>query len=67
MVKAILAKSGIVSFTRAIRIIKDALIVKGTPHELEKEAIMGELFENSRIVLPTEQSFIALSGLVYPD
>ena len=29
MVKTILAKSGIVSFTRVLRIIKDALIVQG--------------------------------------
>ena len=39
MVKAILAKSGVVSFSRVVRIIKDALIVQGNPSLLDKQAI----------------------------
>ena len=52
MVKAILAKSGIVCFSRVLRIIKDALIVQGNPYALEKQVIFTYLSENSRIVIP---------------
>ena len=52
MVKVILAKSGVVSFSRVVRVVKDALIVQGNPHLLDKQAIFNYLSENSRIVLP---------------
>ena len=61
MVKAILAKSGVVSFSRTLRVIKDALIVQGNCHLLDKEEIFAYLCENSRMVLPKVQCFIANS------
>ncbi len=44
MIDAILAKSGIVSYARALRIIKEALVVQGNPHALIKEDILAHLF-----------------------
>ena len=67
MVKAILAKSGIVSFTRVIRIIRDALIMSGKLYLLQKEAVLGHLMESSASVLADSQSFVAVSSLIYPD
>ena len=51
MVRAVLQKSGIVSFSRVMRIIRDALIVQGNPYLLEKEVILNYLVQNSRIVV----------------
>lgn len=51
MVKAILAKSGIVAFSRVARIIKDALIVQGNLNILSKDDILQYLFNNSAFVL----------------
>ena len=67
MVKTILAKSGIVSFTRVLRIIKDALIVQGQLTMLNKDYIIEHLFDNSAFIIPDSQSFIALSSLVFPE
>lgn len=67
MIKAILAKAGVVSFTRVLRVVKDALVVRSTPRLFDKEAILGHLMKNAAIVLPDEQSFVARSALVFPD
>lgn len=65
MIDAILAKSGIVSYSRALRIIKDALTVRGNSQSLVKEEILTYLFAQSAHFLTGTQSFIAKSSLVF--
>lgn len=65
MIDAILAKSGLVSYSRALRIIKDALTVRGNSQSLVKEEILTYLFAQSAHFLTGTQSFIAKSSLVF--
>ena len=67
MVKAILAKSGVVSYLRVLRIIQDALIVQGNPQALIKEDILSHLVLNSALIDPKTQLFIAKSSLIFGD
>ena len=67
MTKKILAKSGVVSFARVVRIVRDALNLAGSPHLLDKQAILGHLMANSVTVMADTQSFIADSSLVFPE
>ena len=66
MVKTVLAKSGLVSFTRVLRILSDALVLQGNHHLLQKDVILNHLLGNSTTVLQDSQTFVAESSLVYP-
>ena len=51
MVKAILAKAGIVAFSRVCRVVQDALVVKGSQAAPNKELLIQHLLENSVVVV----------------
>jgi len=65
MVKAILAKAGIVAFSRVVRVIKEALIVQGSAATLNKDDILEYLAAHSALVLSGTQSFVAKSNLIF--
>lgn len=68
MVKTVLAKAGVVSFSRVVRIVKDALtLAGGESNLLDKGTILDCLLANSVTVLAETQSFIAESTLVFPE
>lgn len=60
MVNTLLAKAGVVSFTRVMRVMQDALIVQGSsPADLQKEEVLTHLFDGKVLVLPQSQSVVA--------
>ena len=65
MVKAILIKSGVISYTRVLRIIQDALIVQGNPQAIDNEMVLTHLNDYSAIILAESQLFIAKSDLIF--
>ena len=67
MIAVIIAKAGVVSFTRVMRVVQDALVVQGSSPNIEKETILGYMFDNTALVLLDEQSIVGNSSLVFPD
>ena len=67
MVMAILAKSGLICFSRAVRIIKDALVLSGNSHLLDKNVILSHMLKHSAVQIAESQTFVVESNLAFPD
>ena len=64
MVKQILAKAGVISFSRMSRILKDTFVI-AKQESFEDEALLKVMLNHSSLAVPDRQLFVAKSDLIF--